>query len=107
MHDKAFNTAKNRKYDRYQRDVISMVYPFFDKTSANTCAPWKTLTVETKIVRSSIKWICYIVKWNKWNMSNRELAEELHKTINIKFEKWKVLSSFIDNIWGADVADRQ
>ena len=40
-------------------------------------------------------------------MSNRELAEELHKTINIKFEKWKVLSSFIDNIWGADVADRQ
>ena len=29
--DKAFNIAKNPKYDRYQRGVASMVYKFFDK----------------------------------------------------------------------------
>ena len=36
-------------------------------------------------------------------MSNKELAEELHKAINKKFEKTKVHSSFIDNIWGTDL----
>ena len=29
--DKAFNIAKNPKYDRYQRGIASMVYKFFDK----------------------------------------------------------------------------
>ena len=29
--DKAFNIAKNLKYDGYQRGFISMVYKFFDK----------------------------------------------------------------------------
>ena len=38
-------------------------------------------------------------------MSNKELAEELHKLIMRKFEKRKVHSSFIDNIWGADLGD--
>ena len=38
-------------------------------------------------------------------MSNKELAERLHKPINIKFEKRKVNSPFMDNIWGA--ADMQ
>ena len=31
LHDKAFNIAKNPKYDRYQRGLVSMVYKFFDK----------------------------------------------------------------------------
>ena len=39
------------------------------------------------------------------NISNKELADELHKPIIRKFEKGKVHSSFIDNIWGADLAD--
>ena len=34
------------------------------------------------------------------NMSNKELAEELHKPIIRKFNKRNVNSSFIDNIWG-------
>ena len=38
-------------------------------------------------------------------MSNKELAEELHKPIIRKFEKRKVHSSFKDNSWGADLAD--
>ena len=29
--DKAFNTAKNPKYDGYQRGLTSMGYNFFDK----------------------------------------------------------------------------
>ena len=29
--DKAFNIAKNPKYDRYQRGIASMVYKCFDK----------------------------------------------------------------------------
>ena len=41
------------------------------------------------------------------NMSNKELAEELHKPIIRKLKKRKVHSSFIDNIWGADLSDMQ
>ena len=40
-------------------------------------------------------------------MYNKELAEELHKQIVRKFEKRKVHSSFIDNIWCTDLADIQ
>ena len=31
LRDKAFNIAKYSKYDRYQREFVSMVYKFFDK----------------------------------------------------------------------------
>ena len=33
LHDKAFNIAKNPKYDRYQRGLASMVYKIFDRRS--------------------------------------------------------------------------
>ena len=80
MCDKAFNIAKNSKYDRYQSGLASMVYKLFDeKTSGD-----------------DIK---------NENMSRKELAEELHKPIVIKLNKRKVYSSFIDNILGADLAD--
>ena len=32
LKDKAFNIAKNPKYDGYQREFASMVYKFFDKS---------------------------------------------------------------------------
>ena len=36
MCDKAFNIAKNPKYDGYQCEIASMAYKFFDKkTSAS------------------------------------------------------------------------
>ena len=41
------------------------------------------------------------------NISNKELAEEFHKPIIRKFNKIKVHSPFIDNIWGIDLADMQ
>ena len=31
LRDKAFNIAKNTKYDGYQRGLASMIYKFFDK----------------------------------------------------------------------------
>ena len=40
-------------------------------------------------------------------MSNKELAEELHKLIFRKFEYRKVHSPFIGNTWGADLSDIQ
>ena len=39
------------------------------------------------------------------NMSNKELAEELHKTIIRKTKKRNINSPFIDNIWGANLTD--
>ena len=39
------------------------------------------------------------------NISNKELAEELHKRIIQKFIKRKSHSTFIDNFWGPDLAD--
>ena len=81
--DKAFNFDKHPKYDGFQRGLASMVNKFFDKE---------------KTSGSGIK--------NK-NISNRELAEELHKPIIRKFNKRKLHSSFIDNICGADLADMQ
>ena len=36
LRDKAFDIAKNPKYDGYQRGLASMVYNFFDKKSAGS-----------------------------------------------------------------------
>ena len=41
------------------------------------------------------------------NMSNKELAEEIHKPIIRKFNKRKVHSSYMDNIQDADLGDMQ
>ena len=40
-------------------------------------------------------------------MSHKDLAEELYKPVTKKFNKRKVQSQFIDNIWGAHLADVQ
>ena len=68
--------------DEYQRGLASVGYKFFDKKTSG----------------SGIK---------NENISNKELAEELHKTINRKSKKREVHSPFIDNIWGVDLADMQ
>ena len=98
MCDKAFNITKNPKYDGYQHRLASMVYKRFDKKTpggATTLTQSETLATRNK---SAVK---------NENMSNKELAEELHKPIIRKFKKRKVHSSFTDNIWGADIADMQ
>ena len=98
LRDKAFNIAKNPKYDGYQRGLASMVYKFFDKKPASL-ARSKTLATRDKSASGgAIK---------NANMPNKELAEELHKPTTKKFNKRKVHSFFIDNIWSADLADMQ
>ena len=61
--DKAFNIAKNPKYDGYQRGLASMVYKFFDKESKGS-----GVNIEVR--------------------HNEQLAEELSKPIirNVKKE---------------------
>ena len=75
LKNKAFDIAKDPKYDGYQRGLASMVYKFFDKKSK----------------RSGVKLI----------PQNEQLANKLHKPIIRKFEKRKVYSTFKDNIWAA------
>ena len=41
------------------------------------------------------------------NICHKKLAEEQQKSIIRKFNKRKVHSPFIDNIWGADLPDIQ
>ena len=41
------------------------------------------------------------------NISNKALVKELHKPIIRKFNKRKLNSTFIDDIWGADLAGMQ
>ena len=36
LHDKAFNIAKNPKYDGYQRGLASMVCKFLDKKTSGS-----------------------------------------------------------------------
>ena len=36
LRDKAFNIAKNPKYDGYQRELASIIYKFLDKKSAGS-----------------------------------------------------------------------
>ena len=81
LHDKAFNIAKNPKYDEYQRRLASMVYKFFDKKSSGSGA--------------------------KSMPQNQQLVEELHKPIIRKFKKRKVYAPFKDHTWGANLADMQ
>ena len=73
LRDKIFNIAKIPEYDGYQRVLASMVYKFFDKEASVSGA-------------------------ENENISNNELAEELHKPIIRKFKKRELQSPFIDNI---------
>ena len=77
LRDKAFNIAKNPKYDGYQRGLASMVYKFFDKKSAG-------FGVNKHANKSAF---------------NNEL---FWKPIITKFQKRTVHSRFKDNIRGAD-----
>ena len=86
LRDKAFNIAKNIKYDGYQGGLASMVYKCFDKKPAGS-----------GVNRHA----------NKSDFDNEKEAEQLHKPIIKYFKKRTVYSRFKDNIWGADLADMQ
>ena len=67
LRDKAFNIAKNPKYDGYQRGLASMVYKCFDKKSKGS-----------GVANNEIK-------------QNLQLAEVLYKPIIRKFKKKKFI----------------
>ena len=75
MKDRAYEIARNGKYDGYQRGLASMAYRFFDK--------------KTRLGISV----------------NEQLTEELHKTVIKKFKRTNVYARFKDNIWAADLAE--
>ena len=81
LKNKAFDVAKDSKYDGYQSGLASMVDKFFD----------------SKVSGSGPKLM----------PENEQLANELYNPIIRKFEKRKVYSAFKDNIWGVDLADMQ
>ena len=72
LRDKAFNTAKDPKYDGYQRGLASLVYKFFNGKTASI--------TDKSAAGSGIKSM----------LQNQQLAKELHKSIIRKFKKRKV-----------------
>ena len=92
LRNKAFDIAKNPKYDGYQGGLASMVYKVFDKKlTYNGVA---TLANKFAVDNNEIK-------------QNIKLAEKLQKPIIRNFKKRIVYSGFKDNIWGTDLADMQ
>ena len=98
MHDKALSIAKNPKYNGYKRVFASIIYKFFIKKTSGDAAVLAWSETLGKRNNTAVK---------NQNMLNKELAEELHKPIIRKLKSRKVNSPFIDNIWGADLADIQ
>ena len=86
LRDKAFDIAKNSKYDGYQRRFPSMVYKFLDKKCAGSGVNMHA---------------------SKSAFNNEKLAEECQKPFIKKSQKRTVYSGFKDNIWGQDLADMQ
>ena len=80
LRDKAFNIAKNPKYDGHNVDLFQWSVNFLIKTS----------------LRLQINLLPVVVL--KIIISSQQLAEELHKPIIRKSKKRKVHSPFIDNI---------
>ena len=71
LRNKAFNIAKNPKYDGFQRELAAMVYKIFDKKSAGSG-----------------------INTHGNNERPLDLAEELHKPVIRKFNK----EQFIQNL---------
>ena len=72
LKDRAYEIARNRNNDRYQRVLVSIFYKFFDMK-----------------IGSGIN-------------GNKQLAEKLHKPAIKRFKRRKVYARFKDNIWEED-----
>ena len=73
-----------------------MVDKFFDKKSTLLAQPETLAMLDKSAPGGAVK---------NENMLDKELTDELRKPVIRKAKKRKVYSSFIDNIWDADLAD--
>ena len=104
--DKAFDIAKISKYDMNKNilyDYFVNIIWIFKKWISKKSYFNKFFDKNSSSVNTSDGGI------KNENMSHQELAEELllHKPTIKKFEKRKVHSSFINNIWVADLSNMQ
>ena len=53
LRDKAFDIAKNPKYDGHQRGLASMVYKFFDKKTSNRTFKNENMSGQRPSLRSN------------------------------------------------------
>ena len=53
LRDKAFNIAKNPKYDGHRRGIASMVYKFFDKKTSNRTFKNENMSGQRPSLRSN------------------------------------------------------
>ena len=72
---RAFEVARNCKYDEYQRALASMIYKIFDQKTGSGVS------------------------------ENEQLADELYKPVIKKLKRRKVYVRFEDNIWIADLSE--
>ena len=84
LRDKAFNIAKNPKYDGYQKGLAFMVYNFLDKKSAGS-----GVNMHTNIERPL------------------DLLRNYTNQLLENLKKRTVYSRFKGNIWSADLVDMQ
>ena len=77
MKDRAYEIARNRNYDGYERGLASMAYQFFDKKRGSAVSV------------------------------NEQLAEELHKAVIKKFKRRRVYARFKDNIWAGYLTEME
>ena len=75
LRDKAFNIAKNPKYDGYGKGLASMIYKFLNKKSVSLADKY---AAGSGVANNEIK-------------QNLQLAEELHKPILRKLKKKKFI----------------
>ena len=80
MRDRAYEIARNPRYDGFQRSLASVGYSFLDKKTPEFGAT------------SSV---------------NDELAQELHKPVFIQSKRKRVYARFKDNIWAADLGEKE
>ena len=65
------------------------------------------ININADLLQWSITFLLKILNQRPLDLAARELAGELHNQIIRTFNERKGYSLFIDNIWGADLADME
>ena len=110
LRDKAFNIAKNLKYDGYQRGLASMVYKFFDKkTKGSGYTPKYTAKGYTpnlskevfviKRIENTVPWTYVIDDLNGEEITGTFYENELQQIDQQEFRIEKVIKKKGDKLY--------